>query len=363
MVTTNTVWRWNDMRDQRRNRKAPLEQFLDTWLLWGNFSSKTRTWYREVFVSFIEWMRAQGNQGVLGELDPLVARRWQYELETSGRSINTVRGYLATLKSFSRYLAEERIVLDKDQQPLNLLAEVKVPKLPRTKPQVYKDDELDKILAGIDRHHIYGARTSALIRLLLYGGLRLKEACELRIEDVDWDTGRIHIRWESAKRRKERETYVGRRTLLEMRRYVEDYRLRDTAIDELFVDQDGGPLTPNAVQCLLGRLKKKLGLKKLSAHQFRRTWATNYRKMGVGDLYDLQLEGGWEDLSVPQRFYVEVGRAAPDHPSVMDRWEVERKKSQRGRPGRSIQVVEPVQGIQAGGLSKTSRPKRLREGR
>ena len=43
MATRNTVWRWNDMRDQRRNRKAPLEQFQETWLLWGNFALKTRT--------------------------------------------------------------------------------------------------------------------------------------------------------------------------------------------------------------------------------------------------------------------------------------------------------------------------------
>jgi len=43
VATRNTVWRWNDMRDQRRNRKAPLEQFQETWLLWGNFALKTRT--------------------------------------------------------------------------------------------------------------------------------------------------------------------------------------------------------------------------------------------------------------------------------------------------------------------------------
>ena len=81
-------------------------------------------------------------------------------------------------------------------------------------------------------------------------------------------------------------------------------------------------MTPNAVQCVLRRLKRKLGLKQLSAHQFRRTWATNYRKHGVGDLFDLQQEGGWEDLEVPaallRRRRLPNGRTAP---SVMDRWE------------------------------------------
>jgi hypothetical protein len=86
---------------------------------------------------------------------------------------------------------------------------------------------------------------------------------------------------------------VGRKTLLELRRYLEDFRPADALTDNLFVDQDGGPLTTHAVQCVLSRLKRKLGLKRLSAHQFRRTWATNFRRTGVGDLYDLQLEGGW----------------------------------------------------------------------
>jgi integrase len=40
----------------------------------------------------------------------------------------------------------------------------------------------------------------------------------------------------------------------------------------------------NTVRCVLKRLKEKLGLKKLTAHQFRRTWATHYGRMGAGPL-------------------------------------------------------------------------------
>ena len=363
MATRNTVWRWNDMRDQRRNRKAPLEQFQETWLLWGNFAPKTRTWYQEVFTVFMAWVREQGHEGVLGELDPLLVRKWQYSLEEAGRSVNTVRGYLAAVKSFARYLAEERIPLGKDQHPVNLLADVKVPKLPKSRPQVYKDDELDKILAGINRHQQSGARNIAVIRLMLDGGLRLKEACSLQIDDVDWRTGAIHVRWQVAKRRKERTTYVGRKTLMELMRYRDDFRPSDCVMDELFVDQDGGPLTTNAVQCVLRRLRAKLGLKRLSAHQFRRTWATNFRRTGVGDLFDLQQEGGWEDLEVPQRFYVEVGTPKADRASVMDRLELARKKDVRGRKSATIQVVAPVQGIQEVENPKNGRSSRLKRAR
>jgi integrase len=45
------------------------------------------------------------------------------------------------------------------------------------------DDEIETILSGIDRFHLYGDRNAALVRLMLDGGLRLNEACELRIEE------------------------------------------------------------------------------------------------------------------------------------------------------------------------------------
>ena len=115
--------------------------------------------------------------------------------------------------------------------------------------------------------------------------------------------------------------------------------------------QEGDPLTTNAVQC---------GLKRLSAHQFRRTWATNFRRTGVGDLFDLQQEGGWEYLEVPQRFYVEVATPTPDRASVMDRLELARKKDARGPKPANIQVVTPVQGLQAIETSKNSRSSRLK---
>jgi integrase len=239
---------------------------------------------------------------------------------------------------------------------VSLLIDVKVPSLPRSRPQTYKDDELERILAGIDRHHKHRALNLALVRLLLDGGLRLKEACELQPEDIDWESGRIHVRWQVTRRNKERHTMVGCRTLLELRRYLEDFRPRDAVTDNLFVDQDGGPLTRHAVQCVLSRLKRKLGLKKLSAHHFRRTWATNFRRAGVGDLFDLQLEGGWEDLSVRQRFYVDVEVAKAGRASVMDRWELERRKRGRAPSPAPTSVKKPVQAVQAREPQKTSRP-------
>lgn len=343
MATRNTLWRWSDMRDQQRNRRAPVDQLFDAFLLSGNFAPKTRKAYREAVAVFLKWMQGQGHKGVLAEFDPMLVRQWQFSMESNGRSPNTIRAYLSALKSFSHYLAEERITLDKRGAPLDLLTTVKVPKPPKGRPATYSDHEVEQVLDSVNRHHVQGARNSAFIRLLLDSGLRLTEACQLELEDGDWESGRIRVRWQNAKLRKERFTWVGKKTLGELRRYVEHYRPEGARIPNLFIDQDGGPLTTNAVQCMLRRLREKLGLKRLTAHQFRRTWATNFRRMGAGDLYELQRLGGWEDLSVPQRFYVDTEGDAPGRASVLDLWEFQRRKRERGRP---VQVVGPVQVVQ-----------------
>jgi hypothetical protein len=74
--------------------------------------------------------------------------------------------------------------------------------------------------------------------------------------------------------------------------------------------------------------------------------------MEVGDLYDLQREGGWEDLEVPQRFYVDVDDRGERKASVMDRWELDARKRGRSKPvkvGRPpVQEVTPVQMAQVG---------------
>ncbi len=357
-MASNTVWRWEEMTDQKRNRKAPIEQAFEWFLLARNFSVKTREVYRDALRSFLGWMKEQGHEGTLGELDPQLVRQWRRHLESNGRSINTIRGYLATMKSFGKYLAEDRIILDRRGQPVDLFATIKVPPLPRARPQVYQDQELEDVLGAISANHQYGARNIALVRLLLDGGLRLREACQLRVQDIDWASGRIHIRWESAKRRKERVTHVGNGTLSALKRYIERYRPH-TTMEEVFIDQDGGPLTTNAVQCVLRRLRLKHGFAHLSAHQFRRTWATNFRRMGIGDLYDLQREGGWEDLSVPQRFYVDVDDRGERRASVLDSWETTARKRERARP---VQGVAPVQVVQVGELEIGRRSKTTEQG-
>jgi len=86
------------------------------------------------------------------------------------------------------------------QRPLPSLPGLVRPSEPARLPVVLSRDEVRRLLAAM-------AGTPKLVAMLLYGaGLRLTEALELRVKDVDLDRGQIVVR--QAKGRKDRQTML-----------------------------------------------------------------------------------------------------------------------------------------------------------
>ncbi len=143
--------------------------------------------------------------------------------------------------------------------------------------------------------------------LVLGTGLRLKEIANLHLADLDFVEGILLVRAESTKgrpgRRREREVTLPREVIRELDRYIRDFR--KGAIDPealLFTDRAGAPLSRQGIAQVLRRLKRRTRIDALCAHALRHTWATRYRRVGSGDLFDLQEEGGWSDLRMVRRY-------------------------------------------------------------
>lgn len=90
-------------------------------------------------------------------------------------------------------------------------------RVPRRLPVVLTGDEVRRVL-----RRLHG--TNSLIAALIYGGgLRLHEALELRVKDVDFSRGCLSIR--AGKGDKDRETVLPRALVEELRRHLEGVRL------------------------------------------------------------------------------------------------------------------------------------------
>lgn len=117
----------------------------------------------------------------------------------------------------------------------------------------------------------------ALLMTLYSAGLRAGEAVHLRLVDID--SGRMMIRVDQGKGRKDRYVMLSERLLLALRRYWREYQ---PAL-WLFPGQDPScPLTRASLNHLFARAKERAGIRKrVSPHSLRHAFATHLLERGV----------------------------------------------------------------------------------
>jgi len=103
---------------------------------------------------------------------------------------STVRNACGTLRVLLRYLHREG-VMAKDLSPL-----VEFPQHFRHSgiPRSISWDQVERVLAGIDRRSSSGKRDFAMLGMLATYGLRACEVASLKLDDIDWRNDRIKIR-------------------------------------------------------------------------------------------------------------------------------------------------------------------------
>jgi len=102
----------------------------------------------------------------------------------------TLRNACGTLRVFVRYLHRE-VVLAKDLSSL-----VEFPQSYRLSgiPRSIAWEQVEQVLAGIDRRSACGKRDYAMLLLLATYGLRGCEVAALTLDDIDWRNDRLKIR-------------------------------------------------------------------------------------------------------------------------------------------------------------------------
>ncbi len=146
-----------------------------------------------------------------------------------------------------------------------------------------------------------GMRDQAIVALLLGCGLRRNECRQLRPEHIDWLRKRIRVPAMYTKgKRHPREVRLDAVAAKFLDRYLQDGR--PDVDGPIFLTAAGKAFTHGGFYRVFWRLKERTGIKDFMAHGLRHTWATNFRRAGAGDLFDLQEEGGWADLEMPRHY-------------------------------------------------------------
>ena len=167
------------------------------------------------------------------------------------------------------------------------------PKGPHRIPDILSGSEMEALLKAVSSLVAAMAMTTAYA-----AGLRISEACHLRVEDIDSKRGLIHVRL--GKGKKDRYVMLSTRLLLALRAY---WVKEQPQGGWLFSGATKGkPLTPDAVRKALQRATKAVKLKKrLTAHGLRHAFATHLLETGT-DIRIIQVLMGHASIRTTARY-------------------------------------------------------------
>jgi integrase/recombinase XerD len=167
------------------------------------------------------------------------------------------------------------------------------PKVPRTLPDILSRDETMSLLQAVD---------SIMHRAVLmasYGaGLRITEACSLRVEDLDSERGLIHVRL--GKGGRDRYVMLSDRLLACLRHYWKSVRPEGSF---LFPGRKTGThISANAVRKAVRKASDKLGItKRVTPHKLRHAFATHLLEDGC-DIRVIQILLGHGSIRSTARY-------------------------------------------------------------
>lgn len=109
-----------------------------------------------------------------------------------------------------------------------------------------------------ERYRYLGNRNKAMIGVLIYQGVTSKELIELKIEDIDLDSGTITIKGQ--RKNANRTLALKTNQIIILMRYIEQDRpmLVKSKTNKLFIGKTG---TPFSVDALHGFINKLIGLR------------------------------------------------------------------------------------------------------
>jgi len=127
---------------------------------------------------------------------------------------------------------------------------------------------------------------------MLDTGIRASELCTLRLDRLNLADGSAKV---TGKGNKERVVYFANGAKKALIYYLNTAR-PETSCPFVFVNEDGGPLSYNALKLIYLRLANKSGVERLHPHLLRHSCAVRYLIASKGDVVGLQRKLGHTDI-------------------------------------------------------------------
>lgn len=270
-----------------------IDSFITYVLIEKGLADQTVESYSHDLKKYAEFLAANRIE-TFSENDTYHILKHLIDLRDEGLSPRTRSRHLVTLRSFYRFLYQEKL-LKKDPSKL-----IDFPKSGLKLPDTLNIGEVTKLLEAPDTAKSKGKRDAAMLELLYAAGLRVSELVNMKMINLNLEASFIRVFGKGAK---ERIVPIGSYAQGRLEDYIKNSRpllLKSYVSEYLFIARAGNPMTRQGFWKLLNKygLLAKIN-KNISPHTLRHSFATHLLEGGA-DLRVVQTMLGHADISTTQ---------------------------------------------------------------
>lgn len=277
---------------QRNTSNKTIEQgFKDfyRYCMVKNLSDRTLDYYQMCIDSFAEYMPLDNRicdikQSTVEDYILFIKQN----TTNNDTSVNTkLRGLRVILYYFMKLELMDKF-------------DIKLIKAEKKIKETYTDGELKILLKKPNLKKVGFAeyRSWVIINYLLATGNRANTVCNVKVKDIDFDSGFIVL--EKTKNRRQQIIPLSKTLAKVLSEYLE-YRKPESEDDYLFISVYGQKLNSNSLNHSIRIYNQKRGVMKTSVHLFRHTFAKKWIMRG-GDIFRLQKVLGHSSLDVVKEY-------------------------------------------------------------
>jgi integrase/recombinase XerD len=270
-----------------------IDVFLNYLSVERGLSRNTIISYREDLNSYLRFLESR-SVDALSKTTKSDITSFMLSQKDRGIAANSIARRLAAIKSFYRFLVRER-VLKSDPSSL-----VDTPKLWKKIPETLSLNEVDALINQPNIRNTQGIRDKAILETLYATGMRVSEAVNLKLDNVNLDVGFLRC---IGKGNKERVIPIGAKAVNSLKRYLGNSRralLNKKESEFLFLNRFGKKISRQSLWKVIKKYARQARIKKpIWPHTLRHSFATHLLERGA-DLRAVQEMLGHSNISTTQ---------------------------------------------------------------
>jgi integrase/recombinase XerD len=235
-----------------------------------------------------EW--SIGNNKQVTELTRADLRKWIASLSREGLAPASIARAVSATRGFFKFLMLDGLIKSHPAEDLD------TPQRFSYLPKFLTEDEINRLFAAPNVATEEGIRDRAMLELMYAAGLRVSEFVGLKNDDVDLLAGLVVCHGKGSK---ERRVPLGKSAIHWLQQYAAVKAGYGKSSTPFVFLHRGRPFTRQLAWSIIKRLAEKAGIKNVSPHTLRHSFATHLLQHGA-DSRSVQALLGHSDISTTQ---------------------------------------------------------------